>query len=296
MAPGLTPETFLVRGGFPELHANPRLDGRDFYRSYAATYLERDLRQFLRVSGLRDHARFLRAVALRTSQLLNRADLARDVGISGSTASSWLSVLEATHQALLLEPWFSNRTRSLVKRPKIFLRDSGLAAFLCGVHTVEDLHATPLAGPLWETLVCAELRRAQANERGSWDLAFYRDRSCEADFLLHRGGRFHLGDAKWAERPDPAAPASSGRWRAGSARRGFSVGPSSVGRRRRSPSRAASGRSRCGICRNARSGIERGDCGGERPMRRRAAPQRVRGGGFFVGGRLGRSSIRLASA
>ncbi len=104
VAPGLTPETFLVRGGFPELHADPRLDARDFYRSYAATYLERDLRQFLRVSGLRDHARFLRAVALRTSQLLNRADLARDVGISGSTASSWLSVLEATHQALLLEP------------------------------------------------------------------------------------------------------------------------------------------------------------------------------------------------
>ena len=205
VAPGLTPEAFLVRGGFPELHADPRLDARDFYGSYAATYLERDLRQFLRVSGLRDHARFLRAVALRTSQLLNRAELARDVGVSGSTAASWLSVLEATHQAVLLEPWFTNRTRSLVKSPKIFLRDSGLAAFLCGVHTVEDLHATPLAGPLWETLVCGELRRAQANERGSWDLAFYRDRSCEADFLVHRGGRFHLGDAKWSERPGSRA-------------------------------------------------------------------------------------------
>ena len=116
--PDLAVEEFLVRGGFPELYENRAIDSEDFLRSYVATYLERDLRQFLQVSSLRDYERFLRAAALRTAQLLNRADLARDVGISGSTAGAWLSALEASHQLVLLEPWFSNRTKALVKRPE----------------------------------------------------------------------------------------------------------------------------------------------------------------------------------
>ena len=201
--PDLAVEEFLVRGGFPELYENLAIDSEDFLRSYVATYLERDLRQFLQVSSLRDYDRFLRAAALRTAQLLNRADLARDVGISGSTAGAWLSALEASHQLVLLEPWFANRTRGLVKRPKLYLRDAGLAAFLCGVHTTQSLHSSPLAGSLWETLVCAEIRRAQSNRRGGWDLNFWRDRTREADFLLHRAGTFHVADAKWTEHPGP---------------------------------------------------------------------------------------------
>ena len=199
--PHLAVEEFLVRGGFPELYANLAIESEDFLRSYVATYLERDLRQLLQVTNLRDYERFLRASALRTGQLLNRADLARDVGISGSTAGAWLSALEASHQLMLLEPWFANRTKGLVKRPKLYLRDAGLAAFLCGVHTTQALHSSPLAGALWETLVCGELRRAQTNRRGGWDLNFWRDRTREADFLLHRAGTFHLADAKWTEHP-----------------------------------------------------------------------------------------------
>ncbi len=200
--PRLTADEFMVRGGFPELYENPQIDAEDFYRSYVATYLERDLRQFLQVANLRDFERFLRAAALRAAQLLNRADLARDAGIAGSTAGAWLSALEASHQLMLLEPWFANPTKTLVKRPKLYVRDSGLAAFLCGVQTVEALRASPLAGALWETLVCAEIRRAQSNRRGGWDFHFWRDRSREADFLLHRAGTFHLADAKWTEHPN----------------------------------------------------------------------------------------------
>ena len=201
--PTLAVEDFLTRSGFPELYANPEIDARSFMQSYVATYLERDLRQLLQVSSLRDYERFLRAAALRSAQLLNRADMARDVGISGSTAGAWLSALEASHQLVLLEPWYANRTTSLVKRPKLFLRDAGLAAFLCGVDGVDALHASPLAGALWETLVCAEIRRAQSNRRGGWHFNFWRDQTSEADFLLHRAGRFHLADAKWSEHPGP---------------------------------------------------------------------------------------------
>ena len=94
--PGMRVEDVLVRGGFPELYARPEIDAAGFYRSYVATYLERDLRQLLNVTRLRDYERFLRTAALRTAQLLNRADLARDVGISGSTAGEWISALQAS--------------------------------------------------------------------------------------------------------------------------------------------------------------------------------------------------------
>lgn len=201
--PALSVEEFLLRGGFPELHARPEIDAEGFYRAYVATYLERDLRQLLNVAQLRDYERFLRACALRTGQLLNRADLARDVGISGSTAAAWMSVLQATGEIALLEPWFSNRTKSLVKTPKLYLGDSGLCAFLCGIRSAKDLAASPLTGALWETMVFGEIRRHQINRRGGWTLNFWRDRTKEADFLFHRGGRFDLADAKWTEHPGP---------------------------------------------------------------------------------------------
>lgn len=199
--PGIAVDEFLVRGGFPELYADRGIEARGFLQSYVATYLERDLRRLLEVSRLRDYERFLRASALRSAQLLNRADLARDVGVAGTTLASWLAVLEASHQLVLLEPWYGNPTVSLVKRPKLYLRDAGLAAFLCGVHSVDDLRATPLAGSLWETLACSEIRRTQANRHGRWDLHFWQDRAREADFLVHRAGTFHLADAKWTEHP-----------------------------------------------------------------------------------------------
>ena len=192
---------FLAGGGFPELYEKPDLDAKVFHRSYLATYLERELRQLLQVASLRDFERFLRACALRSAQLLNRADLARDVGISGSTAAAWLGVLQASGQVMLLEPWFTNRTKSLVKSPKLYLGDTGLCCFLSGIRSLAEFRESPMAGALCETLVFGELRRLQVNRRGGWDLHFWRDRNREADFLFHRGGIFEIADAKWTELP-----------------------------------------------------------------------------------------------
>jgi len=194
-------EEVVLRGGFPELHANPGLDAASFYRSYVATYLERDLRQLLQVTSLRNYERFLRACGLRSAQLLNKADLARDVGVSPSTADQWLSTLVTCNQVSLLEPWFSNAGKSLVKMPKLYLGDSGLCAFLAGLRGLEELYSSPIVGALWETFVFSELRRRQKNAHGSSDLYFWRDRTKECDFLQHRAGRFVLADAKWTENP-----------------------------------------------------------------------------------------------
>ncbi len=200
--PQTSVEDMIVRGGFPELYENPELDAHGFYQSYVATYLERDLRAQLQVGSLRDFERFLRAAALRTAGLLNRAEVARDVGISPSTAGQWLSVLERSGIVTLLEPWFSNRTKSLVKTPKLHFRDTGLCAFLMGIVSRGDLLDSPLAGGLWESMVCGELQRLIDSGAAPWQLAFWRDRTKEADFLLHRAGHLRLADAKWNEHPE----------------------------------------------------------------------------------------------
>jgi predicted AAA+ superfamily ATPase len=196
-------EQVIGRGGYPELYDNIELNAFSFYRSYVATYLERDLRTLLDVGNLRDFERFLRACALRSGQLLNQADLARDVGVSPSTAKAWISVLVASNLIVLLEPWFLNQSKSMTKSPKIFFADTGLLLFLLNIQTLDDFLKSPLLGNIWETFVFAEIRKAQVRNSGSWSLHFWRDRHKEVDFLIHRGGRFELIEVKWSENPSP---------------------------------------------------------------------------------------------
>src|SRR6202051_312631 len=195
-------ENAIVRGGFPELHANPEIDAVAFYNSYLATYLERDVRSLANVGSLRDFERFLRACALRSANLLNKADLARDVGISPTTANHWLSTLEASGQIVLLEPWFSNRTKSIVKSPKLYLADTGLLCALLNIRSETALRQAPGAGAIWETFIFAQLRERERRAGRVGSLFFWRDRTREVDFVVDAGGRFELFEAKWTELPD----------------------------------------------------------------------------------------------
>src|SRR5262250_964114 len=196
------PEDAIVRGGFPELYADRDIDHVAFYNSYLATYLERDVRSLANVGSLRDFERFLRACALRSANLLNKADLARDVGISPSTANHWLSVLEASGQVVLLEPWFSNRTKSIIKTPKLYLADTGLLCALLNVRSEEALGQSPAAGAIWETFVFAQLRARERRSGRTGSLFFWRDRTREVDFVVEVAGRLELLEAKWTELPD----------------------------------------------------------------------------------------------
>ena len=195
-------ETAIVRGGFPELYANPDIDLIAFYNSYLATYLERDVRLLTNVGSLRDFERFVRACALRSANLLNKADLARDVGIAPSTASHWLSMLEASGQIVLLEPWFSNRTKSIVKSPKLYFADTGLLCALLNIRSENALRQSPAIGAIWETFVFAQLRDRERHAGRVSSLFFWRDRTREVDFVVDAGGRMELYEAKWTEVPD----------------------------------------------------------------------------------------------
>jgi len=195
-------ETAIVRGGFPELYANPDIDLVPFYNSYLATYLERDVRALTNVGNLRDFERFVRACALRSANLLNKADLARDVGIAPSTANHWLSMLETSGQVVLLEPWFSNRTKSIVKSPKLYFADTGLLCALLNIRSEEALRQSPAVGAIWETFVFAQLRNRERCAGRAGGLFFWRDRTREVDFVIDAGGRLELFEAKWTELPD----------------------------------------------------------------------------------------------
>jgi predicted AAA+ superfamily ATPase len=199
--PKTSVESAIVRGGFPELHADPDIDAVAYYNSYIATYLERDIRSLANVGSLRDFERFLRACALRSANLLNKADLARDVGISPSTANQWLSMLEASGQVVFLEPWFSNRTKSIIKSPKLYLADTGLLCALLNIRSEDALMLSPAAGSVWETFVFSQLRHRERRAGRSHSLFYWRDRTREVDFVVDIAGRVELYEAKWTELP-----------------------------------------------------------------------------------------------
>ena len=190
----------LVRGFMPQLWKDPDMRPTDYFSSYQATYLERDVRQLLNVSSLRDFDRFMRASVVRTGQLLNRTELSKEVGISNKTAAEWLSVLQASNQTTLLEPYFANVGKRLAKTPKLYFNDVGLLCFLLGLNR-DSVMDSYLIGAIWETFVFGELRKylsATAPEASLW---FYRDQSREVDFVVEKDGRLTLAEAKWKELP-----------------------------------------------------------------------------------------------
>jgi predicted AAA+ superfamily ATPase len=123
------------------------------------------------------------------------------VGVAPSTANQWLSVLETSGQVALLEPWFSNRTKSLVKSPKLYLTDSGLLCALLNIRTPDELLRSPTAGAVWETFVFAQLRHRERMAGRARSLFFWRDRTREVDFVVDAAGRVELFEAKWTELP-----------------------------------------------------------------------------------------------
>lgn len=190
---------FLTRGTFPELWRAPQIPSEAFYQAYLATYIERDVRQLLNIGSLRDFERFVRACAVRSSQLLNRSEVSRDVGVSQPTINAWLTVLQASHQIALLEPFFANLGKRLVKSPKLYFLEPGLLCFLLGVHP-GNLESSPFVGALWESFVFAELRKYQQLYQPRAALFFYRDQqNHEVDFVWSSAGRLVLLEAKWAE-------------------------------------------------------------------------------------------------
>ena len=201
--PGLSISQRLLRGGFPALYAAPASDPEAFMRSFIADHLARELAVQLRVDSLHDFERFLRGVAVRSGQVVNKAALAREVGIAGSTAAIWLETLVDAGLVTLVQPWLPPQGRPLVKSPKLFMLDTGLCCHLLGIRTPDELASSPHVAAVWETCVHAELRQLTASTGG--EIVFWRDRTKEADFLVPTPRGLVIIDTAWTEMPPAAA-------------------------------------------------------------------------------------------
>jgi predicted AAA+ superfamily ATPase len=179
-----TDRVSLLHGGYPEVLARPQ--GRAlWFGSYIQTYLERDVRAVMNVRDLATFRRFLAMLASRHGQVLNKTDLAAPLGISVPTVGDWLHVLEITGQIMLVPPYFENFGKRLIKAPKVYLGDSGLAGYLLGIATQAELDRSPFLGTLFEGYVAAEILKSQANQGRRKELYHFRDQQgLEVDFLF----------------------------------------------------------------------------------------------------------------
>ena len=200
------PDAYFFKGGFPELYEKPQIKPQFWYAAYLATYLERDVRNISNVGNLRDFDRFLRATAIRTGQILSYSELARDIGIAPNTAKKWISVLQASGQIILIEPYHRNLGKRLIKSPKLYMCDTGLAAFLMGFEKLEEVMRHPVAGALWETHVVMQVVRHYFSQGRQLPLWYWRTvHGAEVDLLIEKGGRFVAIEAKATENPDEKA-------------------------------------------------------------------------------------------
>jgi len=204
-----TPKADPLLGGFPEVVLRPR--GRElWFASYLQTYIERDVRLITNVRDMAGFRRFLSLLASRHGQILNRTDLAAPLGVSVPTISEWIRILEITGQIILVPPYFENFGKRLVKSPKVYWGDAGLACHLLGIQTQAELDRSPFLGPIFEGFVASEILKSQINRGQRKEIYYFRDQQgLEIDFLVPQpNARFWLAEAKASKtvQPSMAAP------------------------------------------------------------------------------------------
>lgn len=178
----------IFRGSFPQLASVPDTDPTLFMSSYVATYLARDIRDLVKSSHEHEFMTFLTCLAARTGQLLNASNLAQDVGVSAPTISAWISILESSGIIVLLRPFRNNLTKRATATPKVYFTDTGLAAYLCGLRSADELARSQLFGHFFETFAIMSVLKSWWHAGLVCDASFYRDSGGhEIDLLIKDG-------------------------------------------------------------------------------------------------------------
>jgi predicted AAA+ superfamily ATPase len=192
----------IHRGFMPRPVSRPDLDWASYYSDYLKTYLERDVQQLSQVGDAISFVNFMTAIAARTGQLLNIASVARDIGVSEPTVKKWLSVLEASNIVYLLRPFSLNVTKRMVKAPKLYFLDTGLASYLCRWLTPETLQNGAMSGQIFETYVVGEILKSYYNAGKEPPIYFFRnDKAEEVDILFHMDGSIFPAEIKKTASP-----------------------------------------------------------------------------------------------
>ena len=195
----------FLRGGYPELAIRLDRDASRWHSSYLQTYLERDVRTLRQVGDLTQYQNFLRMLAARNAQLLNLADIARDLGVALNTIKAWLSVLEATYQVIVLRPYFANIGKRLVKTPKVYFTDVGMLCYLSGLRDPAHAASGPMGGTIMETAVLSEIVRTLTHRGMDVQVYFWRTMAgTEVDFVVESAGSLIPIEVKLSATPRPA--------------------------------------------------------------------------------------------
>lgn len=175
----------LFRGGWPELYTVPNLSIKHYLDDYIRTYVEKDIVLAAGIQKQNQFMKFIKLLAGRTGQVLNSSELARDVGVSVEAIKDWVSILERMKVIVLINPFYTNLTSRLIKSPKIYFLDTGLAVRLQGHSELTPLLTSPALGSLFETLVCGEIIKTLNNFRQDWKIFHWRSRDGEEiDFYI----------------------------------------------------------------------------------------------------------------
>ena len=182
-------ENILYTGFYPRIH-DKKLNPTEALSFYVSTYLERDIRELINVKDLSKFETFLKLCAGRTAQILNISSLANDCGINHNTARSWLSVLEASYIIFFLRPHYRNFNKRLIKAPKLYFTDVGLAAYLLDIRSEKHMLHHPLKGAFFETFIIMEILKSRFNSGQTSNLYYFRDNiGNEVDVVLDYGDR-----------------------------------------------------------------------------------------------------------
>lgn len=185
----LNPDDYLVNGFFPRIY-HDRLSPTKAYRNYLQTYIEKDLRELIHIKDLLQFQRFLKLCAGRIGQVLNMESLANDVGVSSHTVKHWLSVLEASYITKMIPPYFENFGKRIIKSPKLYFCDVGLASYLLEIESPSQMNRDPLRGNLFENLVVIEMMKLRLNQGLEPNLYYYRDsHKNEVDLIYKQGSQ-----------------------------------------------------------------------------------------------------------
>ena len=184
----LSLDTLLLRGSYPQV-VTQNITPSEWYEAYVRSYVERDVRQLSQINDLVAFQRFLRMMAARCGQLLNFNSIATDLAIAQTTVKSWSSILEASYLTFRLLPFHTNFGKRLVKTPKLYFHDVGLACWLLGIHDEATLNVHPMRGALFENFTISQFLKFCKNTGRSDQLYFWRDNTGnEIDFLIERAG------------------------------------------------------------------------------------------------------------
>lgn len=194
-----------LRGGFPEVALDMKLDFRLWFNGYLQTYLERDVRQLRNIGDLTDFQRFLELLAALNGHVLNYSEISNDLGVTVNTVKSWISILEASNQVILIKPFYKNKGKRIIKSPKVYFLDSGFLCFLNGIIHKDQVFKGALAGRFFENIVLGEILRS-FHVKGEVPRVYWwrTSHGQEVDFIVEREGKIQPIEVKMTSRTNRA--------------------------------------------------------------------------------------------